>query len=50
MYGYVYLTTNLITGKQYIGQHQATKFEFDKYKGSGTYLKRAFKKIWESKF
>lgn len=50
MYGYIYKTTNLINGKQYIGQHQATKFEPEKYKGSGTYLKRAFKKYGKENF
>ena len=25
MYGYVYMTINLINGKRYIGQHQASK-------------------------
>lgn len=35
MYGYIYITTDLETGIKYIGKHKATKFEFDKYKGSG---------------
>lgn len=43
MYGYVYLTTNKITGKQYIGQRKGS--EFDKnYKGSGNYIKAAIEK------
>lgn len=49
MYGYIYLTTNLINGKKYIGQHQAT--EFDKnYSGSGKLIKQAFKKYGRSNF
>lgn len=35
MYGYIYITTDLLTGKKYIGKHKASKFEFDTYKGSG---------------
>lgn len=41
MYGYIYITTNLINGKQYIGQHKSENFD-SKYKGSGTYLRNAF--------
>lgn len=49
MYGYIYLTTNKITGKQYVGQH--TKSEFDtKYKGSGVAITKAFKKYGEDNF
>lgn len=50
MYGYVYKTTNLINGKCYIGQHQASKFEFNRYIGSGTYLKKAIKKYGKENF
>lgn len=42
-YGYVYMTTNLINGKQYIGQHAYSVFN-ENYKGSGTYLTNAVKK------
>lgn len=41
MYGYIYITTNLINNKQYIGQHKAEKFDI-RYKGSGKILKKAF--------
>lgn len=46
--GYVYLTTNLVNGKQYVGQHLSD--DFDKYyKGSGTYIIRAFNKYgWDN--
>lgn len=42
MYGYIYLTTDTKTGKKYIGKHKATKFEFDKYKGSGLDIIKIF--------
>lgn len=41
MYGYVYLTTNLITNKIYIGQKKSSTFLGTKYLGSGKYLKHA---------
>lgn len=44
MYGYIYITTNLVNNKIYIGQHKASKFEPDKYIGSGTLLAEAIKK------
>lgn len=43
MYGYIYLTTNLINNKKYIGQHKAQAFD-ESYKGSGKILKQAFNK------
>lgn len=46
--GYVYLTTNLVNGKQYVGQHLHDGFDSN-YKGSGTYIKRAFEKYgWDN--
>lgn len=42
-YGYVYITTNLINGKKYIGQHAYSKFD-ENYKGSGVCLTNAVKK------
>ena len=48
MYGYIYLTVNLINGKKYIGQH---KGEFDKnYLGSGKLIRRAVKKYGKQNF
>lgn len=46
--GYVYLTTNLVNGKQYVGQHLSDGFD-EKYKGSGTYIKNALNKYgWDN--
>lgn len=50
MYGYIYITTNLINGKQYIGQHKCSYFDFEKYKGSGKNIWRAFKKYGKENF
>lgn len=41
MYGYIYLTTNLITNKIYIGQKKSNKFLGNKYLGSGKYLQES---------
>lgn len=49
MYGYVYITTNLINGKRYIGQHKSKVFDAS-YLGSGTILKRAFDKYGKENF
>jgi hypothetical protein len=45
----VYITTNLITGKQYIGDHSTNKLN-DGYLGSGIYLKRAVKEYGKENF
>lgn len=48
MFGYVYLTTNLVNNRKYIGQHRASEFTTD-YKGSGKLIKQAFKKYgWDN--
>ena len=49
MYGYIYLTTNHINGKKYIGQKKSNVFLGEKYLGSGKILKQALKK-WCRKF
>lgn len=48
MYGYVYVTTNLVNGKQYIGQHKG-KFT-SKYLGSGKYITNAIRKYGFNNF
>lgn len=48
-YGYIYITTNLLDGKRYIGQHAYSIFD-ESYKGSGVYLSRAIKKIGKENF
>lgn len=47
-YGYVYLTTNLINNKKYIGQHRGEPN--DSYFGSGIYIKQAIKKYGKENF
>lgn len=43
MYGYIYLTTNKINGKQYVGQKRSDTF-VKSYKGSGKALLKAISK------
>lgn len=51
MYGYIYETTCIPTGKKYIGMHKWSKDTIDKsYIGSGTILSRAIKKYGRDKF
>lgn len=38
-YGYVYVTTNLVTKQHYCGKHKSPQFD-TKYLGSGTALKQ----------
>ena len=45
---YIYLTTNLINGKQYIGQHKGKST--DKYYGSGTNIVKAIQKYGKENF
>lgn len=48
-YGFVYLTTNLINGKKYIGQRKFSRGH-EKYLGSGTAIKKAIKKYGVNSF
>ena len=50
MYGYIYITTNLINGRQYIGQKKATKFLENMYLGSGKILNQAITKYGKENF
>lgn len=51
MYGYVYLITNLINGKKYIGLHRVENDKIDpNYFGSGKLLKQAIEKYGKDEF
>lgn len=50
MYGYIYLTTNLVNGKIYIGRKKSSIFLSTKYLGSGRVLKQAIKKYGKINF
>jgi len=47
---YVYVTTNLINGKQYVGDHTINIKERKYYLGSGSYLRNAVKYYGEENF
>ena len=49
MYGYIYLTTNLINNMKYIGQHKGTKLDTH-YFGSGDLIQRALSKYGKKNF
>lgn len=48
LYGYIYITENLINGKKYIGQHHGNYTE--NYKGSGKLIRRALNKYGSENF
>ena len=51
MYGFIYITTNHINGKQYIGQKKYDDSETWKtYLGSGIYLQRVINKYGKENF
>lgn len=43
-YGFIYITTNLVNGKRYIGQCSYSKRKWKTYLGSGSVLKKAIAK------
>lgn len=43
MYGYIYITTNLVNNKKYIGKHRSSYFN-ENYLGSGKIIRRAINK------
>lgn len=47
MCGYIYLTTNLVNGKKYIGRRTSKVFLGNAYLGSGNHLKSAIKNTVE---
>lgn len=47
-YGYIYITTNLVNNKKYLGQHKPSTE--GNYKGSGTILLKAFDKYGKENF
>lgn len=49
MFGYIYKTTNLITGKIYIGKRKSNFF-VKNYFGSGSYIKRSILKYGKENF
>ena len=50
-YNFVYVTTNLVNGKQYVGDHSTNNIEKDKYLGSGRpAFKNAIKKYGRENF
>lgn len=50
MFGFIYITTNIVNGRRYIGQCRYNKVGWRSYLGSGTYLKRALKKYGRDMF
>lgn len=50
MYGYIYLTTNKLNNKIYVGQKKSDVFLAENYLGSGKYLKRAVNKYGKENF
>lgn len=50
MFGYIYLTTNSVNGKKYIGQKTSNKFLGEAYLGSGKLLQRAVNKYGKENF
>ncbi|AKE44852.1 homing endonuclease [Sinorhizobium phage phiM9] len=50
MFGFIYLTTNLINGKKYVGRRNGDPTKDSHYLGSGTLLNRAIEKYGRKNF
>lgn len=50
MYGYIYMTTNILNNKKYIGCKKSNKFLGNKYLGSGTLIRKAISKYGKENF
>lgn len=50
MYGYIYMTTNLINNRKYIGQKKSEVFLGNKYLGSGIILRQAVRAYGKENF
>ena len=50
MYGFIYITTNHVNGKKYIGQKSYSQSNWKTYLGSGIYLNRAINKYGKENF
>ena len=50
MYGFIYITTNHVNGKKYIGQKSYSQSNWKSYLGSGIYLNRAINKYGKENF
>lgn len=50
MYGYVYMTTNLVNNRKYIGRCKSSYFKGNAYLGSGKILHQAIKKYGKENF
>lgn len=50
VYGFIYITTNLVNGKRYIGQKKFDNYNWKRYLGSGTILLRAIDKYGVENF
>ena len=49
-YGFIYITTNLVTGKQYVGQRKFRGKKDNEYLGSGTILNQSIQKHGKENF
>lgn len=50
LYNFVYVSTNLVNGRQYVGDHSTDNLEKDKYFGSGKLINDAKRKYGKENF